>query len=260
MRRACLLLAAALLPAVLADATNQVPVGTYLYANPANPEQFEGRLTVRFATPGDRLVIAWGRRWRKDRQSREGTVEAEREVFKPYRGQPIDDGAGAIFWNLPIDRYDIVVIDDKAMTIHEGVRLMHENDPEQPIEQFLEEVRDSLGPREDRIGGWEGFFDHKRFERIESDGVRAGVFLQQMRLGRALAESGAVLQGCIHSVDVVWVERAKVEGVGWQVVNRQQLYRDEIPARTFFTCHHVPELGGIRVGTRPREIGPIELP
>lgn len=261
MKRALpVLIVAALLPVVLADVTNKVPVGTYLYAKPANPEENEGRLTVRFATPGERLVVAWGRKWRKDRKTREGTVETERESFKPYLGKPIDDGAGAIFWNLPVDRYDIVVIDAKTMKIHEGVLLMRDGDPGQPIDQFLAEVRDTLSPRQDRIGGWEGFFDHKRFERLESNGVRAGVFLQQMRLGTALAESGAVLQGCIHSVDVIWVERAKVEGVGWQVVDRQQIYRAEIPPRVFFEYHHVPELSGVRVGGTPREIGPITLP
>lgn len=237
-----------------------VPVGSYLYAKPENPEQYTGRLTVHFATPGDRLVVAWGRKWRKDRKSREDTTEEDRQVFKPYLGKPIDDGAGVIFWNLPVDRYDIVVIDAKTMKIHEGIMLMRDGDPQQPNEQFLEEVRKSLGPRTDIIGGWEGFFDNKEFDRLESNGVRAGVFVQQMRLGTALAESGAVLKGCIHSIDVVWVERAKVEGVGWQVVSRQQLYRDEIPARTFFTHAYVPELSGIRIGTQPKEIGPIALP
>jgi len=237
-----------------------VPVGSYLYAKPEKPEENQGRLPVRFATPGDRLVVAWGRKWRKDRKTREGTGEEDRQVFKPYLGKPIDDGAGVIFWNLPVDRYDIVVIDAKTMKIHEGILLMREGDPKQPTEKYLDEVRGSLSPRKDIIGGWEGFFDNKQFERLETNGVRAGVFLQQMRLGTALAESGAVLKGCIHSIDVVWVERAKVEGVGWQVVTRQQLYRDEIPPRTFFTHAYVPELSGIRVGTQPKEIGPIALP
>jgi hypothetical protein len=237
-----------------------VPVGSYLYAKPENPEQYPGRLTVRFETPGNRLVVAWGRKWRKDRKERKGTDEEDRQKFKPYLGKPIDDGKGVIFWNLPIDRYDIVVIDAEAMKIHEGILLMRDGDPQQPLAKYLTEVEGSLGPRTDRIGGWEGFFDQKEFDRLETNGVRAGVFLQQMRLGKALAESGAVLKGCIHSIDVVWVERAKVEGAGWQVVSRQQLYRDEIPARTFFTHAYVEELAGIRIGTKPKEIGPIKLP
>ena len=262
MKSACALSASLLLfVCQLVDAGGSVvPVGTYLYARPENPEQHKGQLVIRFATPGKRLVVAWGRKWRKDRKERKGTAEEDRQKFKPYEAKPIDDGAGAIFWNLPTDRYDIVVIDAEKMTVHEGVSMMRTADAGQPVAQFLEEVRKSLGPREDRIGGWEGFFDSKRFERLETDGVRAGVFLQQMRLGKALAESGAVLKGCIHSIDVVWVERAKVEGVGWQVVSRQQLYRDEIPARTFFTHAFVPELSGVRIGSKRVDLGPIKLP
>ena len=81
-----------------------------------------------------------------------------------------------------------------------------------------------------------------------------------MRLGTALAESGAVLKGCIHSIDVVWIERAKVEGAGWQVLARQQLYRDEIPARTFFTHHATPGLQAIRVGLKAKHLSDVELP
>jgi len=237
-----------------------VPVGTYLYANPANKNQYKGRLTVRFTTPGrNRLVIAYGRKYRKDRKSRDGTTEEEREKYKPWLGKLIDDGQGAIFWNLPADYYDIVVVDPDRMTVQEGLGLMITADPKLKTEKYLEEIKASLGLRTDRIGGWEGFFDNKQFERFETNGTRAGVFLQQMRLGTALAESGAVLKGCIHSIDIVWVERAKVEGAGWQVVDRQQLYRDEIPARTFFKHTFLPKLQGIRIGLRAKEINNIEL-
>jgi len=238
-----------------------VPVGTYLYARPEQPEQFPGKLTVRFSSPGPkRLVVAFGRKFRKDRKSREGTSEAEREPFKPWLGTLSPDGSEAVFAHLPSDYYDVVVIDAEHMTIHEGILLFREPDPAQATDAFFEEIRKSLGLRTDRIGGWEGFFDSKEFIRFETDGERAGVFLQQMRLGTALAESGETLKGCIHSVDVVWVERAKVDGAGWQVMARQQLYRDEIPARTLFKSAFVPVLQGVRVGTAEKALGPIELP
>ncbi len=250
-----------LIPVLAMGAGSVVPVGTYLYANPAQPEQFTGRLTVRFSTPGTkRLVVAYGRKFRKDRKSREGTLETEREQFKPWQGKLAADGLAAVFPNLPADYYDLVVVDAERMTVHEGIALHREPDPAKATEPFFEEIRKSLGLRTDRIGGWEGFFDTKEFIRFETDGERAGVFLQQMRLGTALAESGDVLKGCIHSVDVVWVERAKVEGAGWQVVARQQLYRDEIPARTLFKSAFAAPLQGVRVGTAAKEIGPLELP
>ena len=238
-----------------------VPVGTYLYANPAQPEQFTGKLTVRFASPGkQRLVVAFGRKFRKDRTSRQGTQETEREQYKPWQGKLGPDGTTVVFPNLPADYYDLVVIDPERMTVHEGVALHREPDSAKATPAFFDEIKKSLGLRTDRIGGWEGFFDSKEFIRFETDGERAGVFLQQMRLGTALAESGDVLKGCIHSIDVVWVERAKVDGAGWQVVARQQLYRDEIPARTFFTSSFVSALQGVRVGTTAKDMGPLVLP
>lgn len=238
-----------------------VPVGSYLYADSADADTYSGRLTVRFSTPGkDRLVVAWGRKYRKDRKSREGTSEEERQKFKPWQGKLVDEGAGAIFWHLPPDFYDIVVVDAGTMNVYEGISLQRESSPEQALPKYFEEIKTSLGLRSDRIGGWDAFFDNKQFDRFETDGVRAGVFLQQMRLGVALAESGAQLKGCIHSMDVVWIERAKVEGAGWQVIQRQQLYRDEIPARTFFKHTFVTELQSVRIGTKAREVGPITLP
>ena len=235
-------------------------VGTYLYASPANPERFKGRLTVRFADSGARMVIAYGRKYRKYRYSRTGTTEAEREVFKPHLAKMMNDGRAAVFWHLPIDKYDLVVVDAERMTLHEGLCLLRNSDPALATETFFNEIRASLGPRNDRIGGWEGFFDSKQFDRFETDGVRGSVLVQQRRLGEAHAESGAVLKGCIHSIDLCWVERAKVADVGWQVACRQQLYREELPVREFFRHTFVPELQGVRVGTSAKEIGPIALP
>jgi hypothetical protein len=253
--------ALAAVAALLMAGGSVVPVGTYLYANPAQPEQFAGKLTIRFPTPGkQRLVVAFGRKFRKDRKSREGTSEAEREQFKPWLAKLTAEGAVAEFANLPADYYDVLVVDTDRMTLHEGLALFREAEPAKATPEYFEEIKKSLGLRTDRIGGWDAFFDSKEFVRFETDGARAGVFLQQMRLGTALAESGETLKGCIHSLDVVWVERAKVEGAGWQVMARQQLYRDEIAARTFFRSSFVPALQGIRVGTAAKELGPVELP
>ncbi|OGV79790.1 MAG: hypothetical protein A3K19_00520 [Lentisphaerae bacterium RIFOXYB12_FULL_65_16] len=238
----------------------QVPVGQYLYAKPANAEQFTGSLTVTFAKPGAKMVIAYGRKYRKDRRSREVTTEADRETFKPYQATVLDDGRKAVVEHLPADLYDLVVIQVKGMTVHEGLSMQLGADPAQATEALFSEVRETLSPRDDRIGGWDAFFDTKQFDRFESDGTRGAVFLQQLRRGKSLAESGAEIKGCIHSIDVCWMERAKVEGVDWQVITRQQLYRDEIESREFFRHKYVPELSGLRVGVKARAAGPIELP
>ena len=254
------LLAAALLGAASLAPLRSAAASTYLYASPEDPGQFRGSLKVAFEGPGDRLVIAYGRKHRKDRKKRDGTTEEERQEFKPYKATIADGGRTALFPYLPRDYYDVAVVVAEDMRLYEGLELLRGASPEAYQEKYFVEVKESLGPRSDRIGGWEGFFDTKQFERLETDGVKGSVLLQQMRLGRALAGSGAVLKGCIHSIDICWVERAKVEGVGWQVVTRQQLYRGEIPSREFFRHTFLPELKGIRVGTKAKEIGPIKLP
>jgi len=243
------------------QAGGNVRIGSYLYANPENPERFKGSLVVTF-TKGEegRMVIAYGNRYRKIRKTRQGTTETERQVFKPYLAQNVNDGEKAIFWHLPADKYDLVVIQPKSMTLYEGVALLRGSDPDKAPPAYFEEIKQSLGPREDRIGGWEGFFDGKQFERFESDGVKACVLLQQMRLGKAFAESGDVLKGSVHSIDICWVERGKRDGSGWQVVTRQQFYRDELPEKVYFKHQFLAELQGIRVGTKEKTIGPIKLP
>jgi hypothetical protein len=238
----------------------EVPVGTYLYANPKNREQYSGSLKVTFASPGDKLVLAYGRKYRKDRKGREDTTEEERELFKPYSGKILDGGRTAVFVNLPSDYYDLCVFVVSKMRFYEGLELLRGNDPAAWSESFQKEVEKSLSRAEGKIAGWEAFFDAKVFNRFETDGVRGSILVQQMRLGKSFAESGDEIKGCIHSADICWVERAKVEDVGWQVVTRQQLYRDELESRDYFKHLFRPDLQGIRVGTKEKEIGPISLP
>jgi hypothetical protein len=242
-----------------------VPVGTYLYADVDKVPAASGSLELRFTNPAEhRLVIAFGRKYRKDNKSRDGSSESEREAFKPRLAQLREQGRSALFSKLAPDYYDILVVDAEAMTLHEGLALsqnfLAEEGDAQRDKAYQKEIRHSLGLRDDRIGGWEGFFDSKQIERISVVAGRAGVLMQQMRLGTALAESGAVLKGCIHSIDLVWVERALVEGAGWQVIQRQQLYRDEIAARSFFKASYLPELSGIRVATKHKVVADVKLP
>ena len=242
-----------------------VPVGEYLYADEKKLPDRPGELELVFTTANShRMVVAYGRKFRKDRLDRKGTTEDERQAFKPRLAKMSEKGRKASFVKLPPDYYDIIVIDDHGMTVHEGVSLWSADDEphlaEEQAKPFLDEIRKSLGLRDDRIGGWEGFFDSKEIDRIEVAGENAGVFMQQLRKGKALAESGEVLKGCIHSLDVVWVTRSLDDGKsGWQVINRQQLYRNEIESRVFFAHRQLKSLCGIRVGQRKKVIENIEL-
>ena len=242
-----------------------VPVGEYLYADETKLPDKPGELELVFTTANShRMAVAYGRKFRKDRKDRKDTTEDDRQSFKPRLAKMSDNGRKASFAKLPPDYYDIIVIDDHGMTVHEGISLWSVDDephlPEEQARPFIDEIKKSLGLRDDRIGGWEGFFDSKEVCRIEVSGGNAGVFMQQLRKGRALAESGEVLKGCIHSLDVVWVTRSLDDGrSGWQVINRQQLYRNEIESREFFAHRQLKSLCGIRVGQRKKVIENIKL-
>ena len=243
------------------------PVGGYLYANENKVDDAKGSLEVHFTTPSPkRMVVALGRKYRKTRTSRDGTTEDQRENFKPRLAKMSQNGTVAFFAKLPPDYYDLVVIESDEMMLYEGLLLHDEYSedeklPAEKLKEFTAQIGKSLGIGHGLIGRWEQFFDEKRIERVETAGRQAGVFLQQMRLGVALAESGAKLNGCIHSIDIVWVEQTTDAEHTWQVITRQQLYRDEIVSRNFFTYRHVDALHGIRVGTRAKVLHePIALP
>ena len=243
------------------------PVGGYLYADESKLDDAKGSLEVHFTTPSPkRMVIALGRKYRKTRTSRDGTTEERRENFKPRLARMSQNGTVAFFTKMPPDYYDLVVIESDEMMLYEGLLLHDEYSeeeklPAEKLKEFTAQIAKSLGIGHGLIGRWEQFFDEKRINRVEPAGRQAGVFLQQMRLGEALAESGEKLHGCIHSIDMVWVEQTTDAEHTWQVVNRQQLYRDEIASRNFFTYRYVEALHGIRVGTRAKVLHePIALP
>lgn len=251
-----------LLPGLLwpATAADRVPAGTYLYANPAQADSATGALTVHFTERGPWLAVAWGRHHRKDRETRDATTEAEREWFKPFKAQLAADGKSARFPHLPPDFYDLMVFDAATMHLWEGLAMQSGADSARATDGVMATVRATLDRPAGRIGGWDAFFDRKQFDRLETDGELTAVLVQQLRLGQAFAESGEVIPGCIHSVDVVWLRRAQGAEAEWQVLQRQQLYRDELPARAFFQHHFVPELRGIRIGARPRDLTLPALP
>ncbi len=233
-------------------------VGNYLYANPQALRDFKGSLTVQFTAPANRLVIAYGRQYRKDRAGRSETTEPERELFKPVLAEISNSGQTAHFVNLAPDFYDLIIFNLDDMTLREGLKLHNNPDSTAGSPEVLAEVKQSLAPAPDSkrlVDGWESFFDTKDFLRLESDGETASVLIQQMRLGTALTGAGNVIQGCIHSLDIVWMEKAQVKAeAGWRVITRQQLYRAELPARHFFKTVFDPQLQAIRIGLRARQL------
>ncbi len=203
----------------------------YLYTE-TNPND-KGAITVKI-DPGNEKV-------KVDR-----VVAFARKSRKPYLGKLSRDGKTASFQHLPIDKYDLLIVTDD--TFYDGFRLVRKHDAEAlkpEAEAIAKEVK-----------GIEGFFDGKVIERIEYEGAKAVVVLQQWRIGTALAESGARLKGTIHSIDLIWFEKPHR---GWQLIKRRQLYREETPRKAPLKHKFLKELSNIRVAGKGKTVT-VKLP
>ncbi len=203
--------------------------GKYLYAK-TDPKD-TGGITVKLEAGKHKIshVIAFGRKSRK-----------------PFLGHFSPDGRSADFKNLPIDKYDLVVVTED--TFYEGLQLVRKNDPttvKAEAEAITKEVK-----------GVEAFFDGKKVERIEIENLKACSLVQQWRIKVALAESGAKLKGTIHSIDLIWFEKPLK---GWQLVKRRQLYREELPHKQAFQHKYMKTLSNFRVAKKVVE-RTIKLP
>lgn len=261
LKRIGLLLLAGCLCVLAQKTTENVRVSTELHADLNKVRDASGGLVVRFTTESTtRKVIAYAWSTRKLRKSRIGTDELDRENYKPRLAKMSENGRVATFEKLPPDFYDLCVVDFTKMTLHEGMTLHHladaDNQPDEATRKKWEEeiTKTICGSRADGIGAWEGFFDRKIIHRFQFADEQAGIMLQQMREATAVAESGTQLAGSVHSVDVVWVQRTIGEGHGWQVIQRQQLYRGEIEYREFFKHKFMKELCGIRIGMKVKKL------
>ena len=235
-----------------------VPVGEYLYANPEKLPSAEGALTVQFASPvhDGCILLAWGQKHRKLLRPKKETTEAQREIYKPRIAKFSSDGKSATFSQMQPDFYDLILIDPQENIIVEGISLLPEEEESGDGETLKESIKQNLlGLRDDgKINAWEGFFDDKQIDRVETtDEGETAILLQQQRTRTALEESGRKVQGYIRSLDVVWLAPL-TKGEGWQVLQRQQLYRKEHPNTELFHHKHNPRLSAIRIGAKPKTI------
>lgn len=183
--------------------------------------------TLDPASPAPRFAAAYGRR--------KGNV---------YRARI--EGRTLRFANLPVDTYDLLIV--TASACYEGLAILRGHD-----EEAAAAARPALETEMRKI---EGFFDHKRLERLQLDGEKAVLLIQQWRVNTALTQGGAEVKGSIHSFDILRYERpAKI----WQLIERRQLYREELATREPLALVHLAALGGFLVTTDSVTAGPLRL-
>lgn len=175
-------------------------------------------------------------------------LAVERDRTRVYLAALDADGAGFRFANLPVGRFDLVLV-TKDNRVIEGLALGPATALPADRESHLEAG----------VTKADSFFNRRiRHRSGLTDGV-ALVFVERLRDEQILRGSGEDLGAGLRRLEIIELHEAADE---WQMVRTRHLYREEIPPRKgipFLTHRHRPDLGGLRVAATPRALGTIDL-
>lgn len=175
-------------------------------------------------------------------------IAVERDRSRVYLATLNPDGAGFHFAQLPVGRFDLVLVTSDNRVI-EGLGL--------GAAEVLDE--DRARHLAQSLAKADSFFNRHTRHRAGFSGEVALVFTERIRDGRILRGSGEVLPAALRRLEIIELRRAEDD---WQMVGTRHLYREETPrgANIPFLAHRqLPALGGLRVGDTPRDLGTIDL-
>ena len=175
-------------------------------------------------------------------------LAVERDRTRVYLAALDADGAGLRFSNLPVGRFDLVLV-TKDNRVFEGLAL--------GTEVALPE--DRAKHLEAGVTKADSFFNRRvRHRSGVTDGV-ALVLVERIRDDPILRGSGEELNAGLRRLELIELHEADDE---WQMLRTRHLYREETPrqkAIPFLTHRHLPALGGLRVAGTTRDLGSLDL-
>ncbi len=175
-------------------------------------------------------------------------IAVERDRTRVYLAALEADGAGFRFINLPVGRFDLVLV-TKDNRVLEGLALGAAAGLPEDREKHLEAG----------VTKADSFFTRRIRHRTGiADGI-ARVFVERLRDELILRGSGEDLNAGLRRLEIIELREADDE---WQMVRTRHLYREETPRQkgiAFFSHLQLPALGGLRVGTTPRDLGTLDL-
>ena len=175
-------------------------------------------------------------------------IAVERDRNRVYRATLDPDGTGFRFPNLPVGRFDLVLV-TKDNRVIEGLALGGAtNLPADRAKHLAEGVAKA-----------DSFFNRHVSHRVGVDGGVALVFTERIRDGQILRGSGEELNACLRRLEIIELHEAADD---WQMTRTRHLYREETPRQQgipFLQHIHQPALGGLRVATTPRDLETIDL-
>lgn len=175
-------------------------------------------------------------------------IAIERDRTRVYLATLDAGGTGFRFPNLPVGRFDLVLVTLDHRVI-EGLALGARADlPDDRAKHLAEGVAKA-----------DSFFNRHVRHRAGLDGELALVFTERIRDGQILRGSGEELDACLRRLEIIELREATDE---WQMTRTRHLYREETPrlkGLPFLSHHHLPALGGLRVAGTTRDLGAIDL-
>ena len=175
-------------------------------------------------------------------------IAVERDRTRVYLATLDPDGAAFRFPNLPVGRFDLVLV-TKDNRVVEGLALGPAADLPADRAKHLEQG----------VAKADSFFNRHTRHRTGLDGDLALVFTERIRDGQILRGSGEELNANLRRLEIIELHEADDE---WQMTRTRHLYREETPRLQgipFLTHLHQPALGGLRIAASTRDLGTIEL-
>lgn len=167
-----------------------------------------------------------------------------------YEGRLMEpDKRGFLFENLPMAKYDLVMVYPDAF--YEGLQLTREEDTLTAADR--EKIKAI-------VDASDVFFTKKVFHRIEGTtgrGNTARCLVTMCRDKAAFDQFYAQLKGFRRTFKLIWL---KDVGVGWQVVQKRDLYPVTVDAAHMNPGHSFSSaLARIRVTDKVKDLGTINV-
>ena len=139
-------------------------------------------------------------------------LAVDHERVHVYRGQLSDGGKSYSFSNLPVGKYDVVLIDE-GKTIYEGVNLGD------PLPQLSEKSAANL---KQRIAVADAFFNTHIIHRMGLIGDHVYAFVERLR-DRATLTQAAIAMGNVSRIEIIDFQQADDD---WQMTETRHIYRE----------------------------------
>jgi hypothetical protein len=176
-------------------------------------------------------------------------LAVDHERLHVYRGKLSDGGRSFSFSNLPVGKYDIVLVDE-GKTIWEGVNLG------EPLPPLGEKSSANL---KQRIAAADAFFNTHVVHRLGLLGDHSYAFVERLRDRNTLTQAGTSM-GNVSRLEIIEFQQAEDD---WQMTETRHIYREEEPKKQgapFMKHFHVSELGNIRVIDTLKKLPPLAFP